>query len=98
MVLPAVCRTTGPMVASTGRGSPPLPADGVAPSLGPWRSSPASPPAEILSVTIAPVPSTARSFRRRILDRGRDQAVQERAVLVLHDVMKQYPNGKVALR
>ena len=50
-------------------------------------------------VTIAPAPpSPARSLRRRILDRGRDQAVPDRAVLVLHDVTKQYPNGKVALR
>jgi len=49
-------------------------------------------------VTIAPAPSTARSLRRRIFDRGRDQAVPDRAVLVLHDVTKRYPNGKVALR
>ena len=49
-------------------------------------------------VTIAPAPSTARSIRRRILERGRDQAVPDRAVLVLHDVSKQYPNGKLALR
>jgi cell division transport system ATP-binding protein len=49
-------------------------------------------------VTIAPAPSSTRSLRRRILDRGRDHASQERAVLVLHDVTKQYPNGKIALR
>jgi cell division transport system ATP-binding protein len=49
-------------------------------------------------VTIAPAPSAARSLRRRILERGRDQAVPDRAVLVLHDVTKQYPNGKIALR
>jgi len=49
-------------------------------------------------VTIAPAPSTARSLRRRILDRGRDQAAPDRAVLVLHDVTKRYPNGKIALR
>ena len=49
-------------------------------------------------MTIAPAPSTARSLRRRILDRGRDQAAPDRAVLVLHDVTKQYPNGKIALR
>jgi cell division transport system ATP-binding protein len=51
-------------------------------------------------VTIAPAPAstTTRSLRRRILDRGRDHASQERAVLVLHDVTKQYPNGKLALR
>ena len=50
-------------------------------------------------MTVAPAPPSAvRSLRRRILERGRDQAVPDRAVLVLHDVMKQYPNGKVALR
>ena len=49
-------------------------------------------------MTIAPAPSPARSLRRRILDRGRDQAAPDRAVLVLHDVTKHYPNGKIALR
>ena len=39
----------------------------------------------------------ARSIRRRLLGRGRDQAAVDRAVLVLHDVTKVYPNGKVAL-
>jgi cell division transport system ATP-binding protein len=54
-------------------------------------------PAESL-VTIAPAPTSARSLRRRILERGRDQAAPDRAVLVLHDVTKQFPNGKIALR
>ncbi len=49
-------------------------------------------------MTLAPAPSKARSIRSRIMDRGRDQAGRERAVLVLHDVTKQYPNGKIALR
>ncbi len=50
-------------------------------------------------MTVAPAPPSAvRSLRRRFFDRGRDQAVPDRAVLVLHDVTKQYPNGKVALR
>ena len=49
-------------------------------------------------MTVAPAPSAARSLRRRVLERGRDQADPERAVLVLHDVTKQYPNGKIALR
>ena len=49
-------------------------------------------------MTIASPPSSARSLRRRILERGRDQAAPDRAVLVLHDVTKQYPNGKIALR
>jgi cell division transport system ATP-binding protein len=50
------------------------------------------------NVTIAPAPSPARSIRHRVLRRTRDQASQERAVLVLHDVTKQYANGKLALR
>jgi cell division transport system ATP-binding protein len=49
-------------------------------------------------VTIAPSPTPARSLRRRILRRGPDPSDRDRAVLVLHDVTKQYPNGKVALR
>ena len=77
-----------------------VPADGVEsnPETVGWRpSSPSGPPAES-NVTIAPAPARARSLRSRILERGRDQAVQERSVLVLHDVTKQYPNGKIALR
>jgi cell division transport system ATP-binding protein len=49
-------------------------------------------------VTVAPAPSASRSIRRRVLGRTHDQAKQERAVLVLHDVTKEYPNGKLALR
>ena len=49
-------------------------------------------------MTVAPAASASRSIRRRVLGRSRDQAKQERAVLVLHDVTKHYPNGKVALR
>jgi len=49
-------------------------------------------------VTVAPASSATRSLRRRVLGRSRDQAKQERAVLILHDVTKQYPNGKLALR
>ncbi len=55
-------------------------------------------------MTIAPAPSASRSptatrsIRSRVLGRTRDQAKQERAVLVLHDVTKEYPNGKLALR
>jgi cell division transport system ATP-binding protein len=49
-------------------------------------------------VTPLPTPTApARSIRRRLLGRGRDQAAVDRAVLVLHDVTKVYPNGKVAL-
>ena len=50
-------------------------------------------------MTLAPpAPSASRSLRHRVLGRSRDQAKQDRAVLVLHDVTKQYPNGTLALR
>ena len=42
--------------------------------------------------------AAARSFRERLRRRGQDRAEAERAVLVLHDVTKTYPNGKTALR
>jgi hypothetical protein len=49
-------------------------------------------------VTVSPSQAApARSIRSRIIGRGRDQAATERAVLVLHDVTKTYPNGKTAL-
>jgi len=58
-----------------------------------------SPTAEIL-VTRAPAPTPRRSLRSRLTERGRrrEQAGPDRAILVLHDVTKQYPNGKIALR
>ena len=42
-------------------------------------------------------PAAARSLRERLLRRGRDHVDADRAVLVLHDVTKTYPNGKTAL-
>jgi cell division transport system ATP-binding protein len=39
-----------------------------------------------------------RTLRDRILRRPGDRARADRAVLVLHDVTKRYPNGKIALR
>jgi len=39
----------------------------------------------------------ARSVGSRLLGRSRDHAATDRAVLVLHDVTKVYPNGKTAL-
>ena len=39
-----------------------------------------------------------RSVRDRLLRRGLETAGTDRAVLVLHDVTKTYPNGKTALR
>ena len=49
-------------------------------------------------MTISPAPPPARSIRNRVLRRPIEQAAAERAVLVMHDVTKQYPNGKLALR
>jgi cell division transport system ATP-binding protein len=75
-----------------------VPADGVEPNASRGDVDRHILPTAESLVTIAPAPSAARSLRRRILERGRDQAVPDRAVLVLHDVTKQYPNGKIALR
>ena len=61
----------------------------------PW--SPDDHPAED-SLTLAPSPTAAsRTLRERLLRRGRDRTDADRAVLVLHDVTKTYPNGKTAL-
>jgi cell division transport system ATP-binding protein len=49
-------------------------------------------------VTLAPPQSPPRSLRERLLGRSRTQPRADRAVLVLHDVTKTYPNGKEALR
>jgi cell division transport system ATP-binding protein len=51
-------------------------------------------------MTVAPPSSVAapRSVRERLFGRGREGAAADRAVLVLHDVTKTYPNGKTALR
>jgi cell division transport system ATP-binding protein len=49
-------------------------------------------------VTVAPPPRPAPSLRSRVLGRAHDQAKPERPVLVLHDVTKEYSNGKLALR
>jgi cell division transport system ATP-binding protein len=51
------------------------------------------------TLTFAPAPTVAsRSIRERLLRRGPDRSAGDRAVLVLHDVTKTYPNGKTALR
>src|SRR5215210_2494453 len=51
-------------------------------------------------VTLAPSPTAAasRSIRERLLRRGHERTAADRAVLILHDVTKTYPNGKTALR
>jgi cell division transport system ATP-binding protein len=51
-----------------------------------------------LTLATAPSASAGRSIRERLLRRGQDRTDAERAVLVLHDVTKTYPNGKTALR
>ena len=49
-------------------------------------------------VTIAPPDSGEVSLRSRIFGRPRERTGWGRAVLILHDVTKTYPNGKEALR
>ncbi len=49
-------------------------------------------------MTIASTNVPARGLRDRLLGRARARPRVDRAVLVLHDVTKEYPNGKVALR
>ena len=48
-------------------------------------------------MTIASAPPTARSLRQRLTGHRPARPPVDRAVLVLHDVTKQYPNGKLAL-
>ena len=50
-------------------------------------------------MTLSPPPSAApASIRHRLLRRiGGEQVATDRAVLILHDVTKTYPNGKTAL-
>ena len=94
-----VCRTPVRVVASTPDVAPlAVPADGVVRSLTTSRRPPPHPSPAEPNVTVAPAPSASRSLRHRVLGRTRDHAKQERAVLVLHDVTKEYPNGKLALR
>src|SRR5947209_6855812 len=49
-------------------------------------------------VTIAPPESAEVSLRSRIFGRPRERTGGGRAVLILHDVTKTYPNGKEALK
>jgi cell division transport system ATP-binding protein len=49
-------------------------------------------------LTLAPPRIPTLSIRDRLLGRPRERIRTERAVLVLHDVTKMYPNGKEALR
>ena len=49
-------------------------------------------------MTLAPPDTAAPSFRERLLGRARAQPRADKAVLVLRDVTKRYPNGKLALR
>jgi cell division transport system ATP-binding protein len=49
-------------------------------------------------VTIAPAPPQARSLRERLSGQRTPRSDHDRAVLVMHDVTKEYPNGNLALR
>src|SRR3954447_4168304 len=49
-------------------------------------------------VTIAPPESAEVSLRSRLFGRPRERTGAGRAVLILHEVTKTYPNGKEALR
>jgi cell division transport system ATP-binding protein len=53
----------------------------------------------LASTTTTPTTAAShRSVRERFLRRGRDHVRADRAVLVLQEVTKTYPNGKTALR
>jgi cell division transport system ATP-binding protein len=49
-------------------------------------------------VTLAPTGTTASSLRDRLFHAPRERLSADRAVLVLQDVTKTFPNGKTALR
>ncbi len=49
-------------------------------------------------MTLAPTRTAPRSLRQRLTGRASDDVAVERSVVVLHDVTKTYPNGKIALR
>ncbi len=74
-----------------------VPAGGVQPVLREGRQIRRPSTAEPY-MTIAPAPPQPHSIRSRILGRSLDQAKRDRAVVVLHDVTKEFPNGKLALR
>ena len=94
----AVCRPKGPVVASPRCGSP-CRARGRSPTeLARRRADRASLDRGAQRDHRHPAERQARSIRSRVLGRGHDQAKPERPVLVLHDVTKRYPNGKLALR
>src|SRR6478672_12395488 len=81
---------------------PTVPADGAAATrdvVNPTHPSPES-RVTVASTQTAPTTKTApttRSVRERLLGRGREHVAADRAVLVLRDVTKTYPNGKTAL-
>ena len=49
-------------------------------------------------MTLAPAPPPGRSLRQRLTRRRAVGRQHDRAVLVMHDVTMEYPNGKLALR
>jgi cell division transport system ATP-binding protein len=50
------------------------------------------------NLTVAPAPPPVRSLRQRLSSRRSPRPAHDRAVLVMHDVSMEYPNGKLALR
>ncbi|HEU5204571.1 MAG TPA: cell division ATP-binding protein FtsE [Candidatus Limnocylindrales bacterium] len=61
------------------------------------RASTVIPTAEP-NVTMAAAPPPVRSIRERLIRRAEPRLDHDRAVLVMHDVTMEYPNGNVALR
>jgi len=54
--------------------------------------------AELLVILSAPPAQATRSLRDRLTGRARAEVAGEHSIVLLHDVTKTYPNGKVALR
>jgi cell division transport system ATP-binding protein len=53
---------------------------------------------DVASQKVPAAGTQTRTLRDRLLRRPGDRTRADRAVLVLHDVTKRYPNGKIALR
>src|SRR4051812_24350922 len=103
--LRAIGERNGAVIASRADVAPPVvPPDGAAMPVS--VANPPNDPSSESLVTVASSKTTAstrtapmtRSVRERLLGRGREHVAADRAVLVLRDVTKTYPNGKTALR
>src|SRR6478609_3217310 len=76
---------------------PTVPADGAAATRDVANPTHPSPESRVTVASTKTAPAS-RSVRERLLRRGREHIAAVRAVLVLRDVTKTYPNGKTALR